>query len=44
VTAVVADLDGPAFDDIVAQAAELCPVSRLFAGANVSVQARLAGA
>jgi osmotically inducible protein OsmC len=43
VTAVVADLDGPTFDDIVAQAAGLCPVSRLFAGANISIQAQLAG-
>ena len=43
VTAAVADLDRAAFDDIVAQAAELCPVSRLFAGANISIRARLVG-
>jgi osmotically inducible protein OsmC len=43
VSAVVADLDQPAFDDIVAQAVALCPVSRLFAGAQISIRARLAG-
>lgn len=43
VTARVADLDQTTFDDIVAQAAELCPVSRLFAGAQVSIHARIAG-
>jgi osmotically inducible protein OsmC len=43
VTARVADLDQTTFDDIVAQAAELCPVSRLFAGADISVRTRLAG-
>lgn len=40
VTAVVAGLDEPAFDAIVVQAAELCPVSRLFAGAQITVDAR----
>jgi lipoyl-dependent peroxiredoxin len=40
VTAVVASLDEPAFDAIVVQAAELRPVSRLFAGAQITVDAR----
>jgi osmotically inducible protein OsmC len=42
VTAAVAGLDQLALDAIVAQAAELCPVSRLFAGAQITVDARLA--
>jgi len=42
VTAKVADLDQATFDDIVAQAGELCPVSRLFAGAQITVEASLA--
>lgn len=44
VTAAVAGLDHTAFEVIVAQAAELCPVSRLFAGAQITVDARLAEA
>jgi osmotically inducible protein OsmC len=43
-TATVQGLDQSAFDAIVAQAAELCPVSRLFAGAQITVDARLAEA
>ncbi len=44
VTADVSGLDQPALDAVVAQAAELCPVSRLFAGAQITVDARLAQA
>jgi osmotically inducible protein OsmC len=44
VTATVPGLEQPAFDAIVAQAAELCPVSRLFAGARITVDAQLAEA
>jgi lipoyl-dependent peroxiredoxin len=44
VTAAVAGLDQSAFDAIVTQAAQLCPVSRLFAGAQITVDARLAEA
>jgi hypothetical protein len=32
----------PRVGHIVAQAAELCPVSRLFAGAHITIDARLA--
>jgi osmotically inducible protein OsmC len=42
VTVQGAGLDQPAFDAIVEQAAELCPVSRLFAAAEITVDARLA--
>lgn len=41
VQATVAGLDQAAFDAIVADAAALCPVSRLFAGAEISVAAKL---
>jgi osmotically inducible protein OsmC len=42
VEARVPDIDDEeAFQAVVAQAAELCPVSRLFAGAEVTVSARL---
>jgi lipoyl-dependent peroxiredoxin len=41
VTALVVGLDQAAFDAIVVQAAELCPVSRLFAGGQITVDARL---
>lgn len=41
VTARVAGLDAEAFAAVVDQAAALCPVSRLFAGATISVDAAL---
>lgn len=41
VRAQVAGLDSDAFAAVVEQAAELCPVSRLFAGAEISVDATL---
>ena len=41
VRAQVADLDGEAFAAVVGQAAALCPVSRLFAGATISGDAEL---
>lgn len=41
VEARVEGIDAEAFDAAVAAAAELCPVSRLFAGAEISVDARL---
>jgi osmotically inducible protein OsmC len=41
VRARVPGLDDAAFASIAAQAAELCPVSRLFAGAEISVDAQL---
>jgi len=41
VRAHVEGLDAEAFDAAVAEAAELCPVSRLFAGAQISVRAEL---
>ena len=44
VRATVPGLQQDAFDAIVADAAALCPVSRLFAGAEVTVSASLAGA
>lgn len=37
----VPGLDAAGFQDVVAEAAELCPVSRLFAGARISVDAAL---
>jgi osmotically inducible protein OsmC len=39
----IVDLDGDAFRAIVHEAAELCPISRLFAGAEVTVSAYLDG-
>lgn len=42
VTARVAGLDAGAFARVVDEAAALCPVSRLFAGAQISVDAELA--
>ena len=41
VRAQVPALDEQAFSSIVAEAAALCPISRLFAGAAISVDARL---
>lgn len=41
VTASVAGLDAESFAAVVDQAAALCPVSRLFAGATISVDAKL---
>jgi osmotically inducible protein OsmC len=41
VRAQVPGLDGDAFAAVVDQAAALCPVSRLFAGAKISVDAEL---
>ena len=41
VTAWVAGLDTAGFDAVIAEASELCPVSRLFAGAKVTVDAAL---
>jgi len=41
VSAQVAGLDAEAFAAVVGQAAALCPVSRLFAGATISVDAEL---
>jgi lipoyl-dependent peroxiredoxin len=42
VRAHVDGLDAEAFAAVVDQAAALCPVSRLFAGAEISVDAELA--
>lgn len=41
VRAVVPGLDDVAFRTIVNEAAELCPISRLFAGAEITVEATL---
>lgn len=41
VRARVAGLDDEAFASVVSEAAALCPVSRLFAGATISVDAKL---
>lgn len=41
VNARVAELDADAFAAVVDEAAALCPVSRLFAGAEISVDAEL---
>jgi osmotically inducible protein OsmC len=41
VTARVPGLDPVGFDAVIAEASELCPVSRLFAGAKVTVDAAL---
>ena len=37
----VAGLDGPGFEAVVGEAAQLCPISRLFAGARVTFHAQL---
>lgn len=42
VRADVVDLSADDFAAVVADAAALCPVSRLFAGANISIDAQLA--
>lgn len=42
VTGVVPDIDEAMFQSIVQEAAELCPISRLFAGAAITVDATLA--
>jgi osmotically inducible protein OsmC len=42
VRAEVAGLDDATFQSIVDEAAELCPISRLFAGASITVDAKLA--
>lgn len=42
VTAKVANLDEVTFDQLVEQAGALCPVSRLFAGAQITIEAILA--
>ncbi len=41
VIAQVMDLDRDTFDAIVDEAVELCPISRLFAGAAITVDATL---
>jgi lipoyl-dependent peroxiredoxin len=41
VEALVPGIDAADFDAAVAEAAELCPISRLFAGARISIAARL---
>lgn len=41
VDAVVPELDSVAFRSIVNEAADLCPISRLFAGAKITVEASL---
>jgi osmotically inducible protein OsmC len=41
VTARVPGLDKTAFDAVIGEASELCPVSRLFAGAKITVDAAL---
>jgi osmotically inducible protein OsmC len=41
VKAKVSGIDGDAFQAVVDEAAALCPVSRLFAGARISVEALL---
>jgi lipoyl-dependent peroxiredoxin len=41
VHARVPGLDGDEFDAAVEEAAQLCPISRLFAGADISVKAQL---
>ncbi len=43
VQARVPGLDDAAFASIVDEAADLCPISRLFAGAHITVDARLDG-
>ena len=41
VTASIPGLDKAAFDTVIGEASDLCPVSRLFAGAEVIVDATL---
>jgi hypothetical protein len=41
VTARVPRLDPAGFDAVIGEASELCPVSRLFAGAKVTIEATL---
>ena len=41
VTARIPGLDSASFDAVVGEASELCPVSRLFAGAKITVDATL---
>jgi lipoyl-dependent peroxiredoxin len=41
VTARVPGLDPAGFDTVIGEASELCPVSRLFAGAKITVDATL---
>jgi osmotically inducible protein OsmC len=41
VNAQIAGIDQAEFDTALAEAAELCPISRLFAGAQVTVHAEL---
>jgi len=43
VIAQVIDLDAARFDEIVDEAVALCPISRLFAGADIRVDAVLDG-
>ncbi len=43
-TARIPGLDPASFDAIIGEASELCPVSRLFAGAKITVDAALAPA
>lgn len=42
VTATIPGLDKTAFDAVISEASDLCPVSRLFAGAKITVTATLA--
>lgn len=44
VVATIPGMEGGDFQSVVGEAAQLCPVSRLFAGAEVTVEARLASA
>lgn len=44
VRAVVPGLDAPGFQAAVDEAADLCPISRLFAGAKIAVSAELESA
>ncbi len=41
VTATIPGLDKTAFDTVIGEASDLCPVSRLFAGAKITVDATL---
>ena len=41
VTAAVPGLDAAGFEAVIGEASELCPVSRLFAGAKITVDAAL---
>jgi lipoyl-dependent peroxiredoxin len=41
VTATIPGLDKTAFDTVIGEASSLCPVSRLFAGAKITVSATL---